>query len=84
MLSIEAPEFNLIPMRVSLEARPFFYGTAERDYVCGVVVGPHASDTDSFIPLASDNALSALLKQIVTASVSRVTRGIGVLGIATK
>ncbi|MDW9912366.1 hypothetical protein GOB14_30375 [Sinorhizobium meliloti] len=84
MSSIEAPEFNLIPMRISLEAQPFFYGASKRGYVCGVVAGSLSSDTDSLVPLSSDNAISTLLKQIVTASVSRITRGIGVLGIATK
>ncbi len=84
MSSIEAPEFNFLPMRVSLETRPVFRDVSHSDYVLGIVVGHHPNDTDCLNPLTSDTALSASFKHIATAVIARVSRGIGTLGISTK
>lgn len=84
MSSIEAPEFNFLPMRVSLETRPVFRDVSHSDYVLGIVVGHHPSDTDCLVPLTFDTALRASFKHMAKVFIARIARGIGTLGISTK
>ncbi|MCZ7976419.1 hypothetical protein EXN32_11305 [Agrobacterium tumefaciens] len=82
MTSIDAPEFNFLPTRFSLES--LLAGPVDPSCACEVVTDVDEPVCSGFVPLATPGAAHALLKQIVSALISRVLRGIGALGMAIR